>query len=66
MRSTDDLSSHPAMSSIISNAVSLKTQSQGKARALNTLLPYVRTDFVLELDAEDWLIQMPSVTSSIW
>jgi len=27
----------------------------GKARALNTLLPYVTSDFILELDADDWL-----------
>ncbi|WAH41135.1 glycosyltransferase family 2 protein [Alicyclobacillus fastidiosus] len=54
--SIDDLSSHirPWLDRF-PNAVFLKTQSQGKARALNTLLPYVRTDFVLELDADDWL-----------
>ncbi|MEN1967136.1 glycosyltransferase family 2 protein [Lentibacillus sp. N15] len=27
----------------------------GKAKALNELLPHVTTDFVLELDADDWL-----------
>jgi len=27
----------------------------GKARALNQLLPYVTSDFILELDADDWL-----------
>lgn len=29
----------------------------GKARALNQLLPHVTSDFVLELDADDWLDQ---------
>lgn len=29
----------------------------GKARALNRLLPHVTSDFVLELDADDWLDQ---------
>ncbi|PFB01115.1 glycosyl transferase family 2 [Priestia megaterium] len=29
--------------------------NSGKARALNNLLPYVETEFVLELDADDWL-----------
>lgn len=32
-----------------------ETRNQGKARALNTVLPYIDTDFVLELDADDWL-----------
>lgn len=27
----------------------------GKARALNELLPHLKTDFVLELDGDDWL-----------
>ncbi|MFQ6390973.1 glycosyltransferase family 2 protein [Priestia aryabhattai] len=27
----------------------------GKARALNELLPYIETDFIVELDADDWL-----------
>ncbi|MFB2350720.1 glycosyltransferase family 2 protein [Priestia megaterium] len=27
----------------------------GKAMALNTVLPYVETEFVMELDADDWL-----------
>ncbi len=27
----------------------------GKARALNAVLPYVETEFVMELDADDWL-----------
>lgn len=27
----------------------------GKARALNDLLPHIETDYVLELDADDWL-----------
>ncbi|QDP39301.1 glycosyltransferase family 2 protein [Radiobacillus deserti] len=30
-------------------------QNGGKARALNRLLPHVTSDFVLELDADDWL-----------
>ena len=30
-------------------------QNEGKARALNDLLPYVTSDFILELDADDWL-----------
>lgn len=32
-----------------------RKENGGKARALNMLLPHVRTDFVLELDADDWL-----------
>lgn len=30
-------------------------QNGGKARALNDLLSYVTSDFILELDADDWL-----------
>lgn len=30
-------------------------QNEGKARALNDLLPYVTSDFILELDADDWI-----------
>lgn len=30
-------------------------QNGGKARALNDLLPHVSSDFILELDADDWL-----------
>lgn len=30
-------------------------ENEGKAKALNQLLPHVTTDFVLELDADDWL-----------
>ncbi|WP_299092538.1 glycosyltransferase family A protein [uncultured Metabacillus sp.] len=30
-------------------------ENEGKARALNQLLPYVSSDFILELDADDWL-----------
>lgn len=30
-------------------------ENGGKARALNELLPYVEADFVVELDADDWL-----------
>ncbi|MCM3774128.1 glycosyltransferase family 2 protein [Priestia aryabhattai] len=32
----------------------LKKENRGKARSLNDLLPYVETDFVVELDADDW------------
>ncbi|WP_263706858.1 glycosyltransferase family A protein [Shouchella tritolerans] len=32
-----------------------KQKNRGKARALNALLPHVETDFVMELDADDWL-----------
>lgn len=32
-----------------------KKKNEGKAKALNDLLPYVTSDFVLELDADDWL-----------
>ncbi|SFB05821.1 Glycosyl transferase family 2 [Lentibacillus halodurans] len=32
-----------------------RKKNGGKARALNELLPYVTTDFILELDADDWL-----------
>lgn len=30
-------------------------KNAGKARALNELLPHVTSDFILELDADDWL-----------
>ncbi len=30
-------------------------ENGGKARALNDLLPHVTSDFILELDADDWL-----------
>lgn len=30
-------------------------KNDGKAKALNDLLPYVMSDFILELDADDWL-----------
>ncbi|MFS3930694.1 glycosyltransferase family 2 protein [Priestia flexa] len=33
----------------------IQKENGGKARALNTLLPLVDTEFVLELDADDWL-----------
>ncbi|MGC3792198.1 glycosyltransferase family 2 protein [Priestia aryabhattai] len=32
-----------------------KTENMGKAKAMNKLIPYINTDFVLELDADDWL-----------
>ncbi|UFU00053.1 glycosyltransferase family 2 protein [Radiobacillus kanasensis] len=32
-----------------------RKENGGKARALNQLLPYVKSDFILELDADDWL-----------
>ncbi|TYR81745.1 glycosyltransferase family 2 protein [Priestia megaterium] len=32
-----------------------QTENGGKARALNKLLPSIETEFVLELDADDWL-----------
>ncbi|WMM33182.1 glycosyltransferase family 2 protein, partial [Shouchella clausii] len=32
-----------------------KQKNGGKARALNALLPHVTTDFVMEVDADDWL-----------
>lgn len=54
--STDDSSSRiRAWLHRLPNAVLIETQNQGKARAFNTLLPHVNTDFVLELDADDWL-----------
>jgi len=31
-----------------------KRENRGKARSLNDLLPYIETDFVIELDADDW------------
>ncbi|MBB3908957.1 glycosyltransferase family 2 protein [Anoxybacteroides rupiense] len=34
---------------------SFRQKNSGKARALNQLLPHIKTDFVLELDADDWL-----------
>src|SRR5699024_9093705 len=30
-------------------------KNEGKAKALNELLPHVTSDFILELDADDWL-----------
>src|SRR5699024_11559 len=30
-------------------------KNEGKAKALNELLPHVTSDFMLELDADDWL-----------
>ncbi|QDI92867.1 glycosyltransferase family 2 protein [Salicibibacter halophilus] len=30
-------------------------KNEGKAKALNDALPHVKTDFVVELDADDWL-----------
>ncbi|WP_394223942.1 glycosyltransferase family 2 protein [Priestia aryabhattai] len=33
----------------------LKKANGGKARALNDLIPYIQTKFVIELDADDWL-----------
>jgi len=33
----------------------LTKENGGKARALNELLPYIETDFIVELDADDWL-----------
>src|SRR5690625_7823214 len=30
-------------------------KNEGNAKALNQLLPHVAADFVLELDADDWL-----------
>ena len=32
-----------------------KKENGGKARALNELISHIKTDFVLELDADDWL-----------
>ncbi|MGE7717797.1 glycosyltransferase family 2 protein [Priestia megaterium] len=32
----------------------LKKENRGKAKSLNDLLPYIETDFVVELDADDW------------
>ncbi|ASK64261.1 glycosyl transferase family 2 [Virgibacillus phasianinus] len=32
-----------------------KKENQGKASALNELLPHVESEFILELDADDWL-----------
>ncbi|WP_099157197.1 glycosyltransferase family A protein [Virgibacillus ndiopensis] len=32
-----------------------KKKNEGKARALNELLAYVSSDFIVELDADDWL-----------
>ncbi|MFE4047061.1 MULTISPECIES: glycosyltransferase family 2 protein [unclassified Priestia] len=31
-----------------------KQNNRGKARALNNLIPYIETEFVVELDADDW------------
>lgn len=38
-----------------SHVKALKKDNGGKAKALNHLLPYINTEFVLELDADDWL-----------
>ena len=32
-----------------------RKQNEGKAKALNQLLPHVTSEFILELDADDWL-----------
>lgn len=32
-----------------------RKQNEGKAKALNSLLPHVTSEFILELDADDWL-----------
>ncbi|MFE0625067.1 glycosyltransferase family 2 protein [Priestia aryabhattai] len=31
-----------------------KQSNKGKAKALNNLIPYIETEFVVELDADDW------------
>ncbi|WP_432694418.1 glycosyltransferase family 2 protein (plasmid) [Priestia aryabhattai] len=31
-----------------------KQENKGKAKALNNLIPYIETEFVVELDADDW------------
>ncbi|GAB1810613.1 glycosyltransferase family 2 protein [Priestia megaterium] len=31
-----------------------KQDNKGKAKALNNLIPYIETEFVVELDADDW------------
>ncbi|MEK1831367.1 glycosyltransferase family A protein [Priestia megaterium] len=33
----------------------LSKKNGGKAKALNELLPYIETEFIVELDADDWL-----------
>ena len=33
----------------------LSKENGGKAKALNELLPYIETEFIVELDADDWL-----------
>lgn len=33
----------------------LSKKNGGKARALNELIPYIETEFIVELDADDWL-----------
>ena len=35
--------------------MALTKENGGKARALNDLIPHVTSDFILELDADDWL-----------
>ncbi|MCM3740876.1 glycosyltransferase [Oceanobacillus luteolus] len=56
----DDGSSDKSLNKInkwksISTIEIFHKQNEGKARALNYLLPHVHTNFILELDADDWL-----------
>ncbi|WP_160112307.1 glycosyltransferase family 2 protein [Salicibibacter kimchii] len=39
----------------ISHVEIISKKNEGKAKALNDALPHVETDFVMELDADDWL-----------
>ncbi|WP_374187735.1 glycosyltransferase family 2 protein (plasmid) [Priestia aryabhattai] len=40
--------------SILPEVKLFKQDNKGKAKALNNLIPYIDTEFVVELDADDW------------
>lgn len=53
--STDHTASHINQWNKIQSIRTYQQKNKGKANALNKLLSYVTSDFILELDADDWL-----------
>ncbi|WP_026703242.1 glycosyltransferase family 2 protein [Salibacterium aidingense] len=53
--STDDSRSRLSEWRNHSRVTLMEKENGGKARALNDVLPYISTEFVMELDADDWL-----------